>query len=305
MEIARQPVCLLLLVAAVLLMALASVQVYGFGEDGKFARDSALAIHAVFGLLLGGYAACTTLSREMDSGTALSVLSKPVSRDLFFLAKFAGLSLLVALFSAGAVCACLLAENASPKLYVPEPFPLAILLGVPVAALTLAGAANYRWRWPFAATASGLILLGLAGGVAAVVLRQDAAANYRMADGVLFSVAGTIQWRLVPAGLLVMLALWLLAGLALALATRFRTPTVIVLCAAALFLGLLAPAGLPATQGWRSFVPQLRYFWMADALTAGGRIPWSHVGWAAAYAAAFLLVIVPAGLILFRHRDVR
>ena len=281
MEIARQPVCLLLLVAAVLLMALASVQVYGFGEDGKFARDSALAIHAVFGLLLGGYAACTTLSREMDSGTALSVLSKPVSRDLFFLAKFAGLSLLVALFSAGAVCACLLAENASPKLYVPEPFPLAILLGVPVAALTLAGAANYRWRWPFAATASGLLLLGLAGGVAAVVLSQ------------------------VPAGLLVMLALWLLAGLALALATRFRTPTVIVLCAAALFLGLLAPAGLPATQGWRSFVPQLRYFWMADALTAGGRIPWSHVGWAAAYAAAFLLVIVPAGLILFRHRDVR
>jgi len=41
----------------------------------------------VFGVFVSGYAACVSLAREMRTGTASAVLSKPVSREIFFLAK--------------------------------------------------------------------------------------------------------------------------------------------------------------------------------------------------------------------------
>ena len=57
-EVARQPICLLLTVSCMVLMSVAALQAFQFGEDGKFARDSALALHFVFGLLIAWYAAC-------------------------------------------------------------------------------------------------------------------------------------------------------------------------------------------------------------------------------------------------------
>ncbi|MEI6218815.1 MAG: hypothetical protein WCP86_07930, partial [bacterium] len=55
LDLIRQPVCLMLTASCVVLMALAAVQAFQFGEDGKFTRDSCLAIQFVFGLLAGAY----------------------------------------------------------------------------------------------------------------------------------------------------------------------------------------------------------------------------------------------------------
>ncbi|MDP6848726.1 MAG: hypothetical protein QGI24_08055, partial [Kiritimatiellia bacterium] len=116
MEAVRQPVCLLLSATCVLLTAIIPmVLMHNLGEDGRIARDSGLAFHLVFGLFISGYAACSSLSREMHSGTAAVVLSKPVDRALFFLAKYAGVTVLVFLFSACACISTLLAERTAER----------------------------------------------------------------------------------------------------------------------------------------------------------------------------------------------
>ena len=100
-EAIRQPICLLLAASCILFIAATPLTViHNFGEDGKFARDAALALHFVFGLLIAGYSAGNSLAREFRTGTAAAVLSKPVSRNTLFLAKFLGIACLIILFSA-------------------------------------------------------------------------------------------------------------------------------------------------------------------------------------------------------------
>ena len=59
-EAIRQPITLLLAATCVLSIAATPLMViHKFGEDGKFARDAALAFHFVFGLLIAGTSAGT------------------------------------------------------------------------------------------------------------------------------------------------------------------------------------------------------------------------------------------------------
>ena len=80
--------------------------------------------------------------------------------------------------------------------------------------------------------------------------------------------------------------------------------------------GLLFVAGLlweswwgpaPATPGRAmlySLIPNWQHFWVSDALTGGGRIPWSYVCQAVAYAATYTGAVLCLGLGAFAHADV-
>src|SRR6266511_1117520 len=93
MELARQPVFLLLTTTSALFAVfLAAVPYCGFGDDPILVKQSVLAIMMLSGLLGAVLSASNTLAREIRSGTALSVLSKPIGRAPFLLAKFAGLA---------------------------------------------------------------------------------------------------------------------------------------------------------------------------------------------------------------------
>lgn len=313
LEIVRQPICLLLAATCVLLMALASLQAFHFGEDGKLARDSALAIQLVFGLLLAAYASCTTLSREMQSGTALAVLSKPVSRDMFFLAKFFGVCLIILLFSALATPSVLLSEKGAQKIYVNDPVAVGILLCTPPLSLAVAAAINYRTRRPFVSTAFWLILASVLLGLAVVAARQDPTSSLRFfGSGTVLRAQTAVQWRLIPASLLVTLSLIVIAAIALSLATRLPTVPVITVSATVLLVGLLsdylfghtASESLPASIAYR-LIPNWQHFWLIDMLTGGGRIPWSYVGLAAVYAILYAGAALGAGMLLFRHSEVK
>lgn len=311
LDLVRQPIPLLLTGTSVTLMGLAAMQAFQFGENGTFARDSCLALQFVFGLLAGAYGACTILNNEIRNGTALAVLSKPVSRELFFSAKFAGLAAFVALFSACAIPACLLSVKASPELYVTDKSALAFLLCAVPAAVAAAGLANYLFRRPFFSTAFWLLLICLWAGLGLAVFFHDRVSWDTCGHNLTPHAQCAIHWRLVPAGLLVAMALIVLSGVALALATRLSTIPVLALCAGLMFAGLLsdyllAGAGPgPLTAVFRSVVPNWQHFWMTDALTGEGIIPWRYVAIAAGYAACYLVAALAGGLLLFRHREMK
>ena len=94
MELIRQPVFLLLMTGSVLFELFLAVPYYfAFGDEPKLVENSVLAVMLLAGLFGAVLSASSSLAREIRTGTALAVLSKPVGRAQFLLAKFAGLAL--------------------------------------------------------------------------------------------------------------------------------------------------------------------------------------------------------------------
>ena len=92
MELVRQPVFLLLMTfSSGFSVFLACVPYFGFGDDPKLVKDSVLAIMLLAGLFGAVLSASASVAHEIRSGTALAVLSKPVGRAQFLLAKYVGL----------------------------------------------------------------------------------------------------------------------------------------------------------------------------------------------------------------------
>ncbi len=91
-----QPLYLLLL--AIGLFGVLLFGIYPFntlGDDIRLLKDSGVTLIMVLGMLQAVWSAGTTVSDEIEGRTALTVLSKPVSRRSFILGKYAGIMLAV------------------------------------------------------------------------------------------------------------------------------------------------------------------------------------------------------------------
>ncbi len=91
-----QPLYLLLL--AIGLFGVLLFGIYPFntlGDDIRLLKDSGVTLIMVLGMLQAVWSAGTSVSDEIDGRTALTVLSKPVSRRSFILGKYAGIMLAV------------------------------------------------------------------------------------------------------------------------------------------------------------------------------------------------------------------
>jgi len=304
LEAMRQPVFLLLMAATVLFMAcLPLITAHTLGEAERMARDSALALHFVVGLVLGSYLACAALQHELRRGTVAAILSKPVGRVTLFLAKFAGISVVMLLFSAALTIATMLcARAATPENFVDWWGAAPLLAAVP-AAFLVAGLINYFTRRPFVSDAFVLLVLALA--VALVV------SGFFGDDGQLVRWGRPLPWSILPAGALIALAILVLAALALVLATKLDVVPTLSLCSVVFLLGLMSD-NLFGKQAATSklgavlygVLPNLQQFWLADALSGGGTVPWAYVGAAAIYALCLLVFLLAVGMFVFGRIEV-
>lgn len=62
-----------------------------FGEDVKVVKDEGLTLIMVLSVILALWTASVTIADELDGRTALTLLSKPISRRQFILGKFLGI----------------------------------------------------------------------------------------------------------------------------------------------------------------------------------------------------------------------
>src|SRR5439155_10842717 len=155
MELVRQPVFLLLTTSsAVFCIFLASIPYFAFDDDPKLAKDSVLAVMLLAGLLGAVLCASASLAREIRAGTALAVLSKPVGRAQFLLAKYAGLAgaltVLTYVKLVGALLASRMAFDAygSTDMFALGVFALALAL-----AYLMGGFSNFFLRRTFVSDA--------------------------------------------------------------------------------------------------------------------------------------------------------
>ena len=97
-EAIGQPVfAVALIIGAVLLLSFIVIPYNTFGEDVKMLKDSGLTLIKVLALLVVVWTASVAVADEIEGRTALTVLSKPLTRPQFILGKFAGLVLVALL----------------------------------------------------------------------------------------------------------------------------------------------------------------------------------------------------------------
>jgi ABC-type transport system involved in multi-copper enzyme maturation permease subunit len=91
-----QPLYLLLLAVGIFGVLLFGIYPFNtLGDDIRLLKDSGVTLIMVFGMLLAVWSAGTSVSDEIEGRTALTVLSKPVSRRSFILGKYTGIMLSV------------------------------------------------------------------------------------------------------------------------------------------------------------------------------------------------------------------
>jgi len=306
MELVRQPVFLLLMTtSAAFEIFLATPYYFAFGDEPKLVKNSTLAVMLLAGLLGAVLSASSSLAREIRSGTALAVLSKPVGRTQFLLAKYTGLILALSLLTYVNLIAALLASRMAFDAYgSTDLFAVGIFsLGMVVAYL-MGGFSNFFLRRPFVSDAVFSLIAMLT--IAFVVI------SFYTKEGKPQAFATGVDWRLIPAAVLVLFALWILAGIALACSTRFDVIPTLAICSAFFLLGIMSDYlfGQRAEKGswWASalytITPNWQLFWLADALDAGkSTFEWGYVGKAFGYVVAYVGAVMAIAIVMFEERE--
>src|ERR1700689_2686034 len=155
MELVRQPVFLLLMTVSVSFeIFLATPYYFAFGDEPKLVKNSVLAVMLLAGLFGAVLSASASLAREIRSGTALAVLSKPVGRAQFLLAKFVGLALALTVLTYVNLIGALLASRMAFDAYgSTDMVALSIFAGCLAIGYLLGGFSNFFLRRPFVSDA--------------------------------------------------------------------------------------------------------------------------------------------------------
>ena len=313
MELIRQPVFLLLMTSsAVFCVFLATVPYFGFGDDPKLVKNSVLAVTLLTGLLGAVLSASNSLAREIRTGTALAVLAKPVSRAQFLLAKYAGLAAALAVLTYVNLLACLLASRMGYDAYGDADVTgLLIWCGGIALAYAAGGFSNFFLRRPFVSDATlALVLFAtLAFLINAAMSKADPTSR-----NITLGAFERVDWRMIPAAVLILFALWILAGLAVLCSTRLELMSTLAICSAFFLVGLMSDyiylklGGTEQGGPWYAtalyaVLPNWQQLWMADALETGKTIPLRYLGTAFLYAVAYVGASLAVALCLFEDRE--
>ena len=307
MEVVQQPVFLLLMTcSAFFCVFLSIVPYFGFGDDVQIVKTSLLAVSLVTGLLGAVLCASSSVAREIRSGTALAVLSKPVGRARFILGKYLGLSGALSILIYTNLVACLLASRMAYDAYgSADTFSFSIYcFGGLLASYIIAGFLNYFLQVRFVFT-TVIALVVLTTAMFAIILSTEAATTGASAD------PRTVDWRLVPASVLLLFAVLILTALALACSTRLELLPTLAVCSGVLFLGLMSDwLFLEKTEDgiwWASIlytiIPNWQNFWLADVLSGDETIPLVYLGQAFLYLMGYTGATLMAALWLFEDRE--
>ena len=253
-ETMSQPLSAILFPVAVLAVhLLPALQYHRFGAPGRLARETGLSALFVFGLLFAVPAAVRAIGRELETGTAATVLALGVSRTLYLSARIAGVLAVFALFFVGVLSASALSAFSCIK----------------AASIVSCEGVTRVWGPAFAAgVAGGLLAFAVAAFLNRFLNRRFClwtcllAVGFQL-PGLAFMDSFSPIWMAAPAFGALAVACTVYVVMAGALATRLKANGVTVCVVAAVAAGFLAPVNFLA--------PDMRVFWLAEGETAALR----------------------------------
>ncbi len=284
---------------------------FTFGDDFKMFKQIGFDIIMLCGLIFGTLASSISISEEIEGRTAITVMSKPISRRSFLIGKFIGI-----LMACGALC-LLLSVNLNLALVVApsfdpinedrafDPMPMQAKFGQD-------GNANNVYATD-----------GHYGFVQWTSAQMPAGAARTFSEGASIWLAESFAHQF--GIILVFGQVMILVAIATALATRlpFVVNLVVVLCV--YFFGHLAPVVVRVTensansqstssrlirflaQTFDTLLPALEFFKMSPAIVRETPLDlWSFAGYVATvsgYSLLYTTIALLVGLLLFEDRD--
>lgn len=305
-ESIRQPIFFILLMLAGVMISLGpAFSFFTLMQGDKLLKDTGLATMLLTCLLLGVFSASGVVSREIQNKTAATVLSKPAGRGFFIVGKFLGIAgtIVVAIYIMSMIYLITLRYGVKLAAYEDTDYPVIVFLVLAFFLTLLIGAmANYFFGKNFCSSA---VIAAIPAFTFAFIVLCFLSPQWS------FQAFGEkMQWHLLLGSLLITFASFVLTALAVALSTRLQLVPALTITFLFFVLGLMSDfLFLEASKGnffvkiIYAAVPNLQYFWIADALVQNKPI---HIGYIFAvmlYLSAMVTAILAFGAYLFEEKE--
>ena len=306
-ETLRQPIYAVIIGAAMFLFLLSpSLSMYTMDDDNKLLREIGLSTLFLTSLFVAIFSASGAVAVEIENKTITTLLSKPVQRPIFILAKFVGVAGAVAVAHYLSTIALLMAIRHGVLSTASDTHDWTVLGaagGIVVLSFLLSAFFNYAYDWRFSSTA--IIMAVILGTFAIVFLALiDRHWEFNPAENGMHALD-------VYGSILLFLAALIITALAVAISSRFNIVVTLSACIGLFLLGLtsdyifgrFADTYLWAQVG-RSLVPNLQVFWISDAIYEGSAVPMKYMLVSGMYAGCYTIAILALAVALFQRRQV-
>jgi len=328
-ECVRQPICLVIVIASVLLVLMSNpFAAFTMSDDQRMYVDIGISTVFMSGAILAAFLATAVVNQEITNRTVLMVVSKPVPRATFVIGKYVGVTLALIAATAVPAMAFLLVEvhGVMQTAATPYRWPC-IVFGSVAIALTIGTATwcNFFYGKSFAAITT---LLGGPLLLIAYVLSLFFDPTFQSIDP-----SKEFRGELVVAILLMFVSLSIISAIAVAISTRLGQILTIGITLAILMLGLLSDwifarkiqdltkliavrdaagggvldwdhAALWACMAGYAVVPNFQVFWIVDAVNQEQPIPFDYISLVVPYGAAMTVAAIAIAIALFQRREV-
>ena len=279
---------------------------YTMSDDNKLLREIGLSTLFLTSLFIAIFSASGAVAQELENKTITTVLSKPVQRPIFIIAKFFGVAAAVVLAHYICTIALLMAIRHGVLETVNDLHDWTVLATAAVvvlAAFLLSAFFNYAYEWKFSSTA--IVLTGIFATFGIVFLAFiDRNWQFNPNDNGLNAVD-------IYGSVLLLLAAIIIVALAVALSARFNIVVTLSACIGIFLLGLVSDYAFgrfAETHLWakigRFLVPNLQIFWISDAIYEGSQVPVKYIVITASYAFCYTAAILALAIALFQRRQV-
>jgi len=279
---------------------------YTMSDDNKLLREIGLSTLFLTSLFIAIFSASGAVAQELENKTITTVLSKPVQRPIFIIAKFFGVAAAVVLAHYICTIALLMAIRHGVLETVNDLHDWTVLATAAVvvlAAFLLSAFFNYAYEWKFSSTA--IVLTGIFATFGIVFLTFiDRNWQFNPKDNGLNAVD-------IYGSVLLLLGAIIIVALAVALSARFNIVVTLSACIGIFLLGLVSDYAFgrfAETHLWakigRFLVPNLQIFWISDAIYEGSQVPAKYIVITASYALCYTTAILALAIALFQRRQV-
>ena len=310
-ETIRQPIFgVMLLVTAGMLVLNVSLAAFTLSDDDKLLLDLGLSTLLLGGLFLAAFSATGVLAREIENKTVLTVISKPISRPVFFVGKFLGLLVALGLAFYLSFLVFLLAQRHGVLQNSSDPWDAPVLAfgcGSLFVSLLAGAFSNYFYGKHFGTSTLLWVTPLLTATVIAVGFFDE---HFKPIHFGTNFVGGQV----ILAAYLVLLTVVVTTAVALAASTRFGQVMTLLICVLVLGLGIgsdYAFGERAAAGGFASLayhvIPNFGVFWVIDGLQAENAetaVTFEYVGLATVYALLLTVGIVNVGVAALQKREV-
>jgi len=275
-------------------------------DDNKFLRELGLSTLFLSSLFISIFSASGAVGQEIENKTITTVLSKPIQRPIFILAKFLGVACAVGLAHYICTIALLMAVRHGVLSAAWETHDWTVLStagAIVLLTLVLTAFFNYVYDWTFSSTVVVLTAIFATFGMIFLTFIDR---NWQFNPG-----NNGINALDVYASILLLMAAVIIVALAVALSARFNIVVTLLGCVGIFLLGLISDYAFGRfadTHLWAKIcyfiVPNLQVFWVSDAIQEESVLSLKYIIIGASYAVCYTTAILGLAIAVFQRRQV-